>query len=75
MDWQDVKSAWDQLGERIQDNWPETRSDDLMRIAGDRSNFADYLARAHDLTRAEAGEAIDDWLLRMRNVRVLEPSD
>jgi hypothetical protein len=66
MHWQDVQTAWDQLGDQIQAQWPATNALDLAMIAGDKSRFTTYLAEVHDLTPFEADEAIDLWLLRIR---------
>lgn len=66
MHWHDVQMAWDGLGDQIQDQWPATDALDLAMIAGDKLRFTRYLADVHHLTLAEADEAIDLWLLRVR---------
>jgi hypothetical protein len=66
MNWNDVQTAWHELGDQIQENWPETQAADLMRIAGDKPSFARHLSKVHELTNAEAEEAIEDWLIRLR---------
>ena len=69
MHWHEVRAAWGCLGDRIQDQWPEMRALDLARIAGDKAKFTAYLAAAHDLTEAEAAEAIEIWLMRLQDDR------
>ena len=66
MNWNDVQTAWHQLGDQILETWPETSAVDLVRIAGDKPSFARHLAKVHELTHAEAEEAIEDWLVRLR---------
>ncbi len=66
MNWHDVQDAWEDLGDQIQNQWPATKALDLAIIAGDKIRFTAYLAKVHDLTLAEADEAIDLWLLRVR---------
>lgn len=69
MDWTAVQEAWDDLGDRIQTQWPATRALDIALVAGDRDRFTAHLAEAHDLTAAEAAEAIDLWLIRLGTLR------
>ena len=69
MNWHDVQTAWHDLADQIQAAWPEARAIDLARIAGDKPSFAHYIAKAHDLTYAEAEDAIEDWLVRMYHRR------
>ena len=66
MHWEDVQAVWDQLADQMQAQWPAVRALDLAMIAGDRYKFTRYLADVHDLTLAEADEAIDFWLYRVR---------
>ncbi|MEO0655560.1 MAG: hypothetical protein AAFY77_11905 [Pseudomonadota bacterium] len=64
--WRDVQHSWQDMLGQIVCRWPATAAEDLMKIEGDRSRFTDYLARAHDLTRAEAEELIENWLWEQR---------
>ncbi|MEM6825189.1 MAG: hypothetical protein AAF566_08750 [Pseudomonadota bacterium] len=69
MHWEDVQAAWNDLADQMQSQWPAVRAFDLALIAGDRYKFTRYLADLHDLTMAEADEAIDFWLFRVRTRR------
>lgn len=64
MSWSEIEKAWSELIDHIVDRWPETAAEPLLAIAGDRTRFTDYLARSHDLTLAEASEAIEAWLMQ-----------
>ena len=63
MNWQDVEANWPSFLGRIERRWPRTDENDLIEIDGDRSRFATYLSRVHDLTRSEANEEIETWLM------------
>lgn len=63
MQWQTVERNWPAFLDRIEQRWPQTDQNDLLRIDGDRRSFADYLSRVHELTRMEAEEDIEDWLV------------
>ena len=64
--WRDVQHSWQDMLGQIVCRWPAPAAEDLMQIEGDRSRFTDYLARAHDLTHAEAEELIETWLREQR---------
>ncbi len=64
MFWKEVESAWHDLVDLILAQWPEASADRVMSLAGDRDAFTDYIADRHDLTRAEASDAIEIWMIR-----------
>lgn len=64
MSWTEIKDRWPALIDDIRQRWPETATDTLQEIAGDRSRFTDHLAQSHDLTWAEAADAIEIWLMQ-----------
>lgn len=66
MHWEQVQAAWHDLADQMITEWPAAEAIDLAKIAGDRYRFTRYLSDVHDLTMAEADEAIDFWLYRMR---------
>ena len=45
--------------------WPETTAERVLAIAGDQDMFTRYIADCHDLTLAEAAEAVEMWLYRV----------
>jgi hypothetical protein len=63
MDWQIVEKNWPAFLGRIEQRWPATDERDLMDIDGDRTRFVDYLAQTSDLTRVEANEEVEAWLI------------
>ena len=63
MDWQTVERNWPAFVASIEQRWPTTDEKDLMDIDGDRRRFVDYLAKVSELTRDEANEAVEAWLM------------
>ena len=63
MQWQTVERNWPAFLDRIEQRWPQTDQNELLNIDGDRSRFTQYLSKVHDLTRNEANEEIEDWLV------------
>lgn len=62
MKWQQVAENWTTFVDAIATRWPRAEPFDLLAIDGDRERLEAYIAAAHDLTRAEAGEDIEQWL-------------
>ena len=69
MAWTEIETRWSELIDHITERWPETVAERLQAIAGDRVKFTDYLAEAHDLTWAEAADAIESWLVQRGMLR------
>ncbi len=63
MDWHTVERNWPAFVTSIEQRWPTTDETDLIGLEGDRRRFTDYLAKVSDLTREEANEEIESWLL------------
>ena len=63
MNWQTVAQNWPAFFDRIEQRWPQTDESDLIDIDGDRRRFTSYLSKVHDLTRNEANEEIEAWLM------------
>ncbi len=63
MDWQIVERNWPAFVPAIEQRWPATDEADLLGIDGDRRSFVDYLAKVNELTREEANEAVEVWLM------------
>ena len=63
MNWQTVAQNWPAFVESIEQRWPQTDETDLLDIDGDRRRFTSYLSKVHDLTRNEANEEIETWLM------------
>lgn len=65
MTWDEIETSWHDLVDRIIDQWPSMSADRVMAIAGDRNSFTRYIAESHDLTIAEATEAVELWMYRI----------
>ena len=63
MKWKTVAENWPAFVDPIERRWPETQGKDLLAIGGDRRRFTSYLSKVHDLTRNEANEVIESWLV------------
>lgn len=63
MNWQQVADNWPAFVQVISNRWPRTDAVELETLDGDRERFESYLSSAHDLTRAEAREEIETWLV------------
>jgi hypothetical protein len=62
MPWAHVLASWPNLVEHLCDDFQYLQIAALRRFRGDRRKMELYLAETHDLTVAEAREALDDWL-------------
>ena len=63
MEWQQVRENWSAFVEAIGTRWPRTDATEIVAIDGDRNRFEAYLSETHDLTRAEAREDVETWLM------------
>lgn len=64
MNWADLQKNWTSVVDLIVLHFPYTERLELLKLDGDLTTFARYLAEAHDLTLKEALEAVDLYLLR-----------
>ena len=69
MRWTDVEAAWHELVDQIVAAWPELAAEQLLAIAGNRSEFVRYVAARYDLTVTEAADVTDLWLMRLGRKR------
>ncbi len=69
MSWSEIEKRWGDMIEAMLMRWPAMNKAVLVSIAADRVALADELARAHDLTRREAEEVLEDWRLSARSGR------
>ena len=63
MNWRRVAENWPAFVEVICNRWPRTDEVELTAINGDRERLEAHLSSAHDLTRAEAQDEIESWLM------------
>ena len=63
MNWHQVAANWPAAVRVISNRWPRTAETELEAIDGDRERFETHLSSTHDLTRAEAHEEVDNWLI------------
>lgn len=64
MSWADIQRNWTSVVDLIVLHFPHTERLELLKLDGELTTFARYLAEAHDLTLREALEAVDFFLLR-----------
>jgi len=63
MNWTQISSNWPSVFGALRTRFPYL-SDDILKAAdGDRRTLEVAIAREHDLTLAEAREALDEWLM------------
>ena len=68
MNWTELKTNRAGIEALIDLYFPDTERTELLKLGGDLTSFARYLADAHDLTFKEAVEAIDFILLLDRKL-------
>lgn len=62
MTWNTARAHWPQLLEQLCHDFNHLELTALRRFRGDRTKMETYLAETHDLTLAEAHEALEEWL-------------
>lgn len=68
LSWAELQKNWTSVIDLIVVHFPQTERLELLKIEGDLTSFARYLADAHDLTLKEAMDAVDFVLLKQRIV-------
>ena len=63
MNWRHVAENWPAFVEVIATRWPQTDEAELAAIDGDHERLEAHLSASHDLTRAEARDEIESWLM------------
>jgi hypothetical protein len=63
MRWQQVAASWPSFVQVISSRWSRLDPAKLAEMNGDRDRFEAHLSSSHDLTRAEAREAVEVWLI------------
>ena len=63
LNWTELQKNWADIVDLIVLYFPHTEQTELLKLDGDLTSFARYLADAQDLTFKEAVEAIDFVLL------------
>ncbi len=66
MSWSEIEQRWSDVIEAMLLRWPAMNKAVLVSSGADRGALTEELARAHDLTRSEAEEVLDDWRLSAR---------
>ena len=60
--WADLTSNWGQTFFLLQTRFPYLNAERAEALCKDRVEFEGYLAQSHNLSQAEAHEAIEDFL-------------
>lgn len=70
LSWAELQKNWASVVDLIVVHFPHTERLELLKIEGDLTAFAHYLADAHDLTLKEAMDAVDFVLLKKQRVPI-----
>ena len=62
MPWTEAFERWALLGTEFCADFPFLDRVAIQRFRGDYHALTEYLANTHDLTLAEAADALEDWL-------------
>lgn len=62
MPWTTAFSHWPRLGPLLCYDFPHLDPAAIRRFRGNLTALVEYLANTHDLTAAEARDALQDWL-------------
>ena len=63
MNWRQVAENWPAFVEVISNRWARTDAAKLAAMDGNRERLEAHLSASHDLTRAEAHDEIESWLM------------
>ena len=61
MNWDQIKSNWKQVCDKIQVTWGKLSEDDLTAIAGRREQLTGCLQERYGYARAMAEKKVDDF--------------
>ena len=61
MNWDQIKSNWKQVCDKIQVTWGKLSEDDLTMIAGRREQLTGFLQKRYGYERALAEKKVDDF--------------
>lgn len=64
MTWSNARSDWPRLARRLCRDFQLLEETAVRLFRVDRAQLVLFIAASHHLTRAEAAEALDDWLRR-----------
>lgn len=59
MNWNQIKSNWTQVSDRIMVTWGKLSEDDLIAIAGDRQQLAGLLQKRYGYDQVFAEQKVD----------------
>ena len=65
MNWDQIKSNWQGVSDKIKRTWGKLSEDDLVAIAGQRDEFARLLQERYGYDRLVAVNAVDQFAERL----------
>jgi uncharacterized protein YjbJ (UPF0337 family) len=65
MNWDQIRTHWDQVCEKIKLTWGKLSENDLAAVAGRRDRLADRLQERNGLERVPAEIRVDDFARRL----------
>lgn len=63
MTWETLISNWTAAQQMARQRFQWLEEDAMRFVQHDMTKFAEHIAATHDLTMAEAMEAVEDWLV------------
>ena len=67
MNWDQIKSNWKEVCDKIKRTWGKLSEDDLIAIAGSRDEFARLLQERYGYDRLVAVNAVDQFAERLNS--------
>lgn len=61
--WNDITRNWKSFTDAISSRYPEVDPNALRMIRGDKGRLVEHLAERHDLTRTEADEELETFVM------------
>jgi uncharacterized protein YjbJ (UPF0337 family) len=71
MTWNVVESKWTQLRGSLRHRWGRLTEDDLDVIAGHRDVFITRVQERYSISKEEARQRIDEWLIPLQEQKIL----
>ena len=68
MSWDSIREAWDDMKDKVKEEWSELTDDDVDEVRGDRDLLAGKLHDRYGWDRPEAERRVDDWEMRNRHI-------
>jgi uncharacterized protein YjbJ (UPF0337 family) len=71
MNWDQLRTRWPQMRVQLRHRWGRLTEEDLDVIAGQRDVFLGRVEERYSIDREEAQKRIEEWLLTVREAKIL----